>query len=359
MTILHVGKISNNLFNGVCVVVPEYIKHQCELADVGLLNLSNDYIEDIENQYLYSEYDAISNLPEPYSRPDIVVFHEVYKKEFLKIYPQLIKNNIPYVIVPHGSLTQDAQRKKHLKKIVGNLFFYNKFIFSAESLQLLSENEFKNTGFKIGKFISTNGVNNKEICKTNFNTDEVLITYIGRLEMKTKGLDIMMDAFSNIHEFLKANKVSIYIFGPDLKGRYEALEKLIEERKLDDIVFLNHEILGSQKEKQLLNSDYFIQTSRTEGMPTGILEAMSYGLPSIVTEGTSLGNQINKYDAGWVSKTDAESLSKTIKKAIEEKQELSVKSKNAITLCENEFSWQKITKKTIEEYCNILSRRKQ
>lgn len=42
----------------------------------------------------------------------------------------------------------------------------------------------------------------------------------------------------------------------------------------------------------LLQTDLFIQTSRHEGMPMGLLEALSIGVPCLVTVGTSLGHII-------------------------------------------------------------------
>lgn len=53
-----------------------------------------------------------------------------------------------------------------------------------------------------------------------------------------------------------------------------------------------------------------------EGMPMGILEAASYGLPCLITEGTMLGESVKKYDAGWVAQTNAESIAEHLKTAV-------------------------------------------
>ena len=75
---------------------------------------------------------------------------------------------------------------------------------------------------------------------------------------------------------------------------------------MEDLVELHEAIDGSEKEAELLSADVFIQTSRSEGMSMGILEALSYGVPCLVTRGTNLGEIIEQYDAGWVAETNAE-----------------------------------------------------
>lgn len=118
-------------------------------------------------------------------------------------------------------------------------------------------------------------------------------------------------------------------------------------------VYINpaeHEISGKEKEDQLLQSDVFIQTSRTEGMPMGIIEAMSYGLPCIVTKGTSLGEIISEGDSGWVAETNAESVAKAILQCIAEREYWTQKSENALSLVKNKFGWEKVAKETLSIY---------
>ena len=125
---------------------------------------------------------------------------------------------------------------------------------------------------------------------------------------------------------------------------------MIVERSLSGLVTLNPAVFGADKEKILLGSDVFIQTSRFEGMPMGILEALGYGLPCLITEGTTLGHYVKSYNAGWVTETDAQRVFEQIICAINENDTLNEKSKNARDMIHQHFAWEKVAKDNIRAY---------
>lgn len=356
MTILHIAYLRNDPFTGVCVAAPEHIRHQGEIAEVALLNIRNCVIKGVRQQYIYKEKNWKDNVSPFFWHPDIVIFHEVYHKEFVTIAKALQNEGIPYVIIPHGCLVKSAQHKKWLKKKIANFLYFNKFIYHASALQLLSETEKNNTHFKIKKIIGTNGVAVPVATKQSFSNDILTIVYIGRLEVIPKGLDLLLQAVRQVKQ--KDNNISINftidIYGPDVKGRYAEVESLIEQNDIKDIVTLHHELKGEEKQRRLLDADIFIQTSRHEGMPMGILEAMSLGIPCLITKGTSLGDLAEKYDAGWVADNTTESIAQTICLAIKQRNTLYTKSSNARKLIEENFSWSNISKVTIQEYMSLI-----
>ena len=360
MVVLHIASIDNNPYDGVCVAVPQHVVTQNRYAEIGFINIRNIDISLIKEsgviQFHYNKSFDNASLPKPFNHPDLVVFHECYRFDYLKISRNLEKKAIPYIIIPHGELRKEAQKKKHFKKVVANFLLFNRFIKHALAIQCLSSPEKGSTLFKNNKFIGTNGISIPNKQKKSFNQDGLVFIYIGRYEWRVKGLDLLFDAIKGQASFLRDHHCRFELYGPDVFGRFAEVKELIEERKIEDIVALNHEIEGKEKENQLLKADIFIQTSRHEGMPMGVLEAMSYGLPCIVSEGTTLGGLVEANNAGWNTGTTVSDISNSIMKSILNKTSLGEKSRNAVQFVKDNYSWDLVSKQTIEEYGKIISK---
>ena len=354
MVILHVACIEDNNFSGVCVAVPQHVKEQAQHAVIGFLNVNNIKIKQLDCQLEYKKSFDIKFLPKPFDKPDLVVFHEAYRVQYLCISANLRKNKIPYIIVPHGELRKEAQKKKWLKKKVANFLLFNRFINGAVAVQCLSELEQEATLFGKKKFIGTNGIAMPATQKETFREKGAHFVYIGRLDMKVKGLDLMLEAVRLKADFLRANYCSLQICGPDTDRAHAILKELIREKQIEDLVCVKGGVVGEEKEKILLNGDVFIQTSRHEGMSMGILEALSYGLPCLVTRGTNLGEEVESADAGWMAENDAESIAEALEKTVLAQPEWVPKSKNAKKYAERNYAWNVIARDTVCMYKKLL-----
>lgn len=353
MVVLHIAHLTNNKYAGVDNAVPKQVIAQQPFADVGLINTTGMDVSGVRNLLTLPQPFSIGSLPQPFDRPDLVVFHEVYRPEYIGIYKKLRKDRVPYVVVPHGCLTKQAQHKKWLKKKAGNLLLFKKFICGAQALQFLSVREKEQTDIKMKYFFGTNGIAIPEayVRKENKEKDGTLnFLYIGRLEISIKGIDLMLEAVKEISGFLRENRCRFNLFGPDEDGCRSEIQKLTDRYGISDLVAVGDGVFGEEKNEKYSKADFFIQTSRSEGMSMGILEALSCGLPCIVTEGTGMAEEIRAADAGWGCPTSSAGIRDAIMSAVREKDTVSEKSRNAEKFIRENYTWDITARKVLKCY---------
>lgn len=354
------SSLSKEKWKGPNISVPKQIEVQSKFDNVFWYNINN-LIIDFGNVKCHSlsEYPTlkITDLPKPFNKPDLVIFEGVYFASYLKIALDCRRNKIPYIIIPRCSLTAAAQKSKALKKKIGNMLFFNYFTKNAIAIQYLTYQEYIDSGDKWNKnvLIIPNGIEKKNRIKKSFNNDKIKGIFVGRLDIYHKGLDLLLKACYLVKDQLEINNCEIDIYGPSIKNSKEKLYNELKSLGLEKIINLKEPILGQEKEKKLLDSDFFILTSRFEGLPMALLEAISYGLPCLVTTGSNMADEIKNADAGWVSETDINGIAKAFKQLLNEKKEFIKKSENALKLS-IKYDWENIAKLSHEKYLNLLKK---
>ncbi|MDO4334384.1 MAG: glycosyltransferase [Bacteroidales bacterium] len=357
MNIMHIGNV-NSMANGVGQVIKNLSKSQRLLGHEVLTLTARHKQEELPSFVEVHTKRDFKILLDRF-KPDIFVFHSLYIWEYIKFYPILQKRKIPFLLQLHGALSEENYRKSHYKKVIANSLFYRKFIKAARSIIYLNQGELSKTIVKNinpNTAIIPNGCDEPTLppqIRSNGN-GRLEFLYVGRIEIYHKGLDVLVDAIKKLNLNGYANKVHFTFFGI---GKEEDLSKFREMLSpLKAIAEFKGSAYGETKEKAYQSSDYFILTSRYEGMPMAILEALSHGRPCFVTPATNVGDIISEYDCGFVSTLDAEVLAHDI---IKEVQQFELKKdrlfKNSINAAKS-FHWKQIAKKTIDLYKSVISK---
>lgn len=353
MRIAYICGYDNSASGGVQNMVPEYLKNMSECAEVSILSLGGAGLSVPRRVRVL---DSAEELLERDRQPDLAVFHEIYYVQYYLLARKLHARHIPYVIIPHGSLTRGAQSQKaHVKKAF-NFLWVNKFVDNAAAVQFLSDGEKESSIYRDKQcLVIPNGIRMTEKCKSfEMQKKGMKLVFIGRLSIFYKGLDCLIDACRLIKDEMLQKNIFLDIYGTDFENGRSQLENLIEKFELKKCVAIHRGIFGGAKEKALLDSDVFIQTSRYEGQPVGILEALQLGLPLIATPGTTFGDIAESRRCGWKVDGDAESISAGILWAYGDKTEWRMFGQNARDLTHAEYSWAAVREKTMREYNNLL-----
>lgn len=360
MKIVFVSGLSGSVSAGPSWSVPSRIKAQEGIDNVLWINLTTKYLphwKDVKAYHAIKEFEILKLecLPVEYRVPDVVVFEGFYCRKAVNFSKQLRKERIPYIIVPRGSLTWQARHNSsRWKKDIAHWLWFDSFVSHALAVQYLTEKEKEDSAIQKcrNSFVLPNGITPPTEIKEQFSVDGVRAIFIGRIDVYHKGLDILLEACSHISSELRKAGFSLKIYGPQNQD-FEKVKLIIHERNLQDIVSLMGEISGTDKAKAILEADLFVLTSRFEGHPMGLVEALSFGLPAFVTPGTNMAEEIKASNAGWVASCEVNFIAQTLKKAIEEKNLFSIKSKNALELSKG-YNWELLAKKFHEKIEELI-----
>lgn len=358
MKILFVSSQTATAAAGPNWSIPARVKAQSEFDDVYWININNTVMPHwLETGVFHHLSDIngklrLENLPPKFQKPDMVLFEVPYFIPFLKFSKQLRKMGIPYIIVPRCSFTRQAlNNHAKWKKKIAHWLLFNTFFKGAIAIQYLTEQEKHDSEPFIcpRSFIIPNGINLPNISSKTFNNDGLKGLFIGRIDIYHKGLDLLVEAIIENASYLRNKKVTFDIYGPKNED-YLKLLQLTKDNNIKDIFILKGEISGNEKDRVLRNSDFFIMTSRFEGQPMAMLEALSYGLPCVASEGSYMDDIIEKSNAGIGCGVSVKDIGRAFHILIDNKDKLPLFSSAARSLAKK-FDWNTQAK----ELHNIIS----
>ena len=362
MNILYISALEGGEYSGPLHSVPKQIQYQQNYDNVYWINLTSIDAEVIQSDlYHYCSMREFSfqTLPRPFDLPDLIIFEEFFKIECCLIARMARMHNIPYIIVPRCQLTEKYFLNKRLKKEIAWRLLFKKFAHNAKSVQFLTQQELFDSKKYYAKnyFVVPNGMETV-LFKKGKKDDVIVGTFIGRYSVWQKGLDLLIQAISKVQDKLLENNVVINLYGPNERtGSINEIKTLVEKYGVNTVVNVFGPVYSSEKKNVLENSDFFIHTSRFEGLPMSVLEALSFGLPCLVTPGTNIKDEIEKFHAGWTAEENTVSIANALKKVCEDNKKIQEYEKNALKLAKN-YSWDSIAKQSHYEFLKIVGKKR-
>jgi poly(glycerol-phosphate) alpha-glucosyltransferase len=129
------------------------------------------------------------------------------------------------------------------------------------------------------------------------------------------------------------------IAGPDYVGTEARVKQLVSELRLTSAVSVMGVISGSRKLAALSTAMYFCLPSYSEGLSVAILEALSLGLPAIITPECNIPS-VASSGAGVSTLNDPAELANTIISCLgATSREWCGMSRAAQRLARSEFDW--------------------
>lgn len=168
-------------------------------------------------------------------------------------------------------------------------------------------------------------------------------TYLGRLSIVHKGLDLIIQAFGLLSDRGLSDEVNLVLAGTTENGSMDRLKQMAKEAGVENVVFPGG-LWGDDKQNLWNRTHYFLHMCRFNGFALATREAVGQGIPIIATMESDFGDWVRQYNMGRVVDLSPESLADEIEALLRDRTRYSDYARGARTYSE-ETSWSNIAEK--------------
>jgi glycosyltransferase involved in cell wall biosynthesis len=211
---------------------------------------------------------------------------------------------VPYVVSPHGGYAPASLRRSGARKALYGRLVERRLVGRAALRVALTEVEARDlAAFGAGGpiVVIPNGVTppsqrgDPGALRRELRLDphDRLLLFVGRLDVVHKGLDVLVRGVSS------APGWHLALVGSDFRGGAEQLRRLSRVLGAEARLIVAGPRHGRALREAFAAADCFALMSRWEGLPVSLLEALSYGLPAVVSPAVEELVGVAEAGAGW------------------------------------------------------------
>lgn len=299
-----ISKINYGVWNAA-IFGSQYLQKKYQVdSELWICSQSNDDYPQIEIPHTY--FDSSQRTKKGFEKwitkndpkDTIVVTHGAWLEPTKFGYWAKLKG-FSWVHLPQGMMEPHAMLTSKWKKKIYTALFEGRYLRKVDFIRSVSDPEDQNLRIRFPRVIRIfNGVpfENIEISKND--DSSVVFLFLARLHKK-KGVIHLVEAWSNTMYSKKGAK--LIIAGPD-EGELEKIQSLIHH----NIEYVGP-VFGPEKTELLKKAHYYVLPSYSEGFPSSVVEAMSYGVIPIISDGCNFP-QIFEEKLGFKISTSHKSI---------------------------------------------------
>jgi len=290
---------------------------------------------------------------------------------FLFTYPSTIacyyanKHKIPYILRPAGMLSPTCLKKSAFKKRLYTLFFEKRNLQNAAAIHFTSREELdaaREPKLNNQYILVPNGLNlerfgNLESFKGLFRkrypdiNEKKIILFLSRID-PIKGLGLLIPALKILSR--KRNDFVFILAGSGSKKYERWVRHALFNAGLEKLTIFTGFVEGKMKFSLLADADVFVLPSYHENFGMAIAEAMSCGLPVVISKRVNIYKLIEDNQAGVVSELDSQDIAIKLDRLLSDEGLRVEMGARGRRLAQENFNVQKTAKAMLEIYSNIL-----
>ena len=272
--------------------------------------------------------------------------------------------NVPYIVTIHGELNEWNLQQKRLKKQIYMTAIQRGILQKSAALHAITQaesNRIRQLEIETPVAMIPNGIHTEEFenlpDRSQFVSrypeleNRLIVLFLGRIQQK-KGLDILAQAFGNLVR--TRHDVRLVVAGPDEDNTLTEIKTILKSQgALEKAVFPGM-LTGEQKLEALGAADIFALTSYSEGFSVALLEALSAGLPLVITDECNFP-EVGDSRAGFVVRPNDSETASALMSLLDSADLRREMSENARRLVRSNYTWERIAKKMFTLYENVIA----
>lgn len=298
---------------------------------------------------------------------DLVHIHAVFNHSCIAAARACRENGVPYIVRPLGTLDTWSMQQKRFRK---NIFWYSgikRMLTRAAAIHYTATAEQEgvekslhlNHGFVVPLGVGMNTMRVPDAGETLSHYFPELVGHpyvlvLSRLHPK-KSLEILINAFLPLVNQTELSEWRLVIAGDGDAAYVSSLKRIVAKKDGQEFVLFTGWLEGEKKSAALRNAALVALPSRQENFGLCVAEAMSCGVPVLVSPQVNLADTIESFKCGWVAELDDGTLSGALAVAMRDGGERAIRGAAGRELALHRFSWSAIASDLSRVYASTIN----
>jgi glycosyltransferase involved in cell wall biosynthesis len=294
---------------------------------------------------------------------DILHVHALFSYPTLPACWAARRHRVPYVLRPLGTLDPWSLRSHRWKKAPYFHLFERRNLLGAAAIHAVSQREqraIEALGLTSPVVTIPLGVDpmasedSTAARRQGGGTGDIVnLLFLSRLHPK-KGIELLLDAVG----FLTADaRIRLFVAGDGDAAYVARLKDRAKANGLSDRMVFTGFVTGAERRRLLNEADLFVLPSYDENFGMAVAEALSAGLPVVVSEHVALADRVREAGAGLVVPCDAQELARAIATLVDDPNLRHCMGQAGRRLAQAEFSWPEVARRLTALYEDLIAKR--
>lgn len=283
---------------------------------------------------------------------DLLVLHGAWTSYNLRAGALARAAGVPYLLEPRGAYDPAIFRRRRIAKRIWWWAGERNLVAGAAAMHAFFSaqvDHVRGVGYEGPVIVAPNGID-APVPGSWKREPSGFILWLGRFDPQHKGLDLLVRGVAGLPP---TDRPLLQLRGPDFRGGKAVIENLVHELGVESWVTVGPAVYGAAKRGLLLQADAFVYPSRWEGCGNSVLEAISYGLPTLCTT-YPLGEFLAERGAAFLARPTPEALGAALM-ALRDRARADEVGRIAAQVARDHFSWLHVARSWLAQASGVLA----